>query len=75
MSQDPNNPVVLCDFLTDLEATLVIEQLEGVGIQAIRSGAAGDATWSGAANYTQVVVRERDLERAKKILEDTSEAR
>lgn len=70
MSHDPNNPVVLCDFLTDLEANLVIEQLEEAGIKAMRSGTGGSAVWPGATSYTQVVVRERDLARATKILED-----
>lgn len=73
MSHDPNNPVVLCDFLTELEATLVIEQLEAVGIQAMRSGSGGSAGWPGADSYVQVIVREKDLARAKKLLEDSAD--
>jgi len=74
MSNDPNNPVVLCDFLTELEATLVIEQLEAVGIQAMRSGSGGSAGWPGADSYVQVIVREKDLAGAKKLLEDSADA-
>jgi len=74
MSDDPNKPVVLCDFLTDLEATLLIGHLEEAGIRAMRSGTGGSTGWPDAASYTQVVVRERDLELAQKILEDAPDS-
>ncbi len=73
MNHDPNNPVVLCDFLTELEATLVIGHLDEAGIQAMRSGTGGSTGWPDAASYTQVVVRERDFERAKKLLDEPPE--
>ncbi len=65
MNSDPHRPVVLSDYLTEVEARLLIGFLEGQGIKAFNSGAGGATGWPDAAAYAQVVVREVDLEAAK----------
>jgi hypothetical protein len=65
MSTDPNNPVVLTELLTDAEAALLVAGLEAHGIVARTSGAGGATGWPAAGRYTQVVVRQADLERAQ----------
>jgi hypothetical protein len=65
MDADLNNPVVLAELLTDAEAALLVAHLESLGIRARCSGAGGATGWPEAARYTQVVVRQADLERAK----------
>jgi hypothetical protein len=65
MNSDPHRPVVLSDFLTEMEARLLIGFLEAQGIKAFNSGTGGATGWPDAAAYVQVVVREVDLEVAK----------
>jgi hypothetical protein len=65
MEADPNTPVVLANLLTDTEAALLVDHLETLGITARISGAGGATGWPEAARYTQVVVRQADLERAE----------
>jgi hypothetical protein len=64
MATDANNPVVLAERLTDVEAALLVAHLETRGIVARTSGVGGATGWPEAAGYTQVVVRQADLERA-----------
>ena len=77
MNSDPHRPVVLSDFLTEVEARLLIGFLEAQGIKAFNSGAGGATGWPDAAAYAQVVVREVDIEVAKAAmqqwLEDSQE--
>jgi hypothetical protein len=77
MNSDPHRPVVLSDFLTEVEARLLIGFLEAQGIKAFNSGAGGATGWPDAAAYAQVVVREVDFEVAKAAmqqwLEDSQE--
>lgn len=70
MTADPHRPVVLSNFLTEVEAGLLIAFLEGQGVKAFNSGAGGSTGWPDAAAYSQVVVREVDLEKAKGLLEE-----
>jgi hypothetical protein len=70
MATDPHRPVVLSNFLTEVEAGLLIAYLQGQGIKAFNSGAGGATGWPDAAAYSQVVVREVDLPQAKELLEE-----
>jgi hypothetical protein len=70
MSADSNNPVVLAQWLTDVEAALLVAHLESHGILARVSGAGGATGWPEAAGYTQVVVRQADIERARAVAEE-----
>lgn len=70
MATDPHRPVVLSNFLTEVEAGLLIAFLEGQGIKAFNSGAGGSTGWPDAAAYSQVVVREVDLSKAKELLSE-----
>jgi hypothetical protein len=44
---------------------MLVARLESLGIPARASGAGGATGWPEAASYTQVVVRQADLERAR----------
>ena len=70
MNDDPNNPVVLAELRNDAEAALLVAHLETCGIEARISGAGGATGWPEAAGYTQVVVRQADLERARAAARD-----
>ncbi|MFZ4083267.1 MAG: hypothetical protein ACOYKN_18710 [Pirellula sp.] len=70
MASDPNRPVVLTDYLTDIEAHLLIGSLEGLGIPAFHSGVGGSTGWPDAGGYAQVVVRHCDYERAKLAMDE-----
>jgi len=70
MTHDPNRPVVLTDYLTDIEARLLIGYLEELGIPAFHSGVGGSTGWPDAAGYAQVVVRERDYDQAKRGMDE-----
>ncbi|MCY3005532.1 MAG: hypothetical protein NTV29_06100 [Planctomycetota bacterium] len=65
MANDPNRPMVLNDYLTDIEARLLIGYLEENEIPAFHSGIGGNTGWPDAGGYAQVVVRACDLDRAK----------
>jgi hypothetical protein len=62
---DPDRPVVLSNLLTDTEAAILVAYLEGEGIAAMTAGSGGSTGWPEAARYVQVVVRHRDLDRAR----------
>jgi hypothetical protein len=62
---DPDNPMVLANLRTDAEAAMLVAHLETIGITARISGTGGSTGWPEAAGYTQVVVRQADLERAQ----------
>lgn len=70
MTADPHRPLVLSNFLTEVEAGLLIAFLEGQGVKAFNSGAGGSTGWPDAAAYSQVVVREVDLSKAQALLEE-----
>jgi len=65
MVTDPNRPIVLTDYLTDIEARLLIGYLEDNEIPAFHGGIGGNSGWPEAGGYAQVIVRECDLERAR----------
>ncbi|MCE2809949.1 MAG: hypothetical protein ACK480_06245 [Planctomycetota bacterium] len=70
MTSDPSRPVVLTDYLTDIEARLLIGYLEEIGILAYHSGVGGSTGWPDAAGYAQVVVRQSDYEQAKRAMDE-----
>lgn len=70
MADDPNRPVVLTDYLTDIEAHLLIGYLEELGIPAFHSGVGGSTGWPDAGGYAQVVVRQHNFEQAKRAMEE-----
>jgi hypothetical protein len=65
MAGDAQSPTPLANLLTTTEAALLVAHLEAKGIAARISGAGGSTGWPEAAGYTQVVVRQSDLERAQ----------
>jgi hypothetical protein len=67
MNPDPNSPAVVANLLNDAEAAMLIAlaHLEALGIDARTSGAGGSTGWPESVRYTQVVVRQADLERAR----------
>jgi hypothetical protein len=65
MNENSQSPVVLADYLTDTEAALLVAHLESLGIKALTNGSGGATGWPEMATYTQVVVRQSDLERAQ----------
>jgi hypothetical protein len=67
MSADLNNPEVLGNLLTAAEAAVLVARLDSLGIAARVSGAGGATGWPEAGSYTQVVVRQADLERARAV--------
>lgn len=70
MDADVNNPVVvLANWLTDAQAALVVAHLESLGISASISGSGGSSGWPAVPGYTQVIVRQSDLERARREVE------
>ena len=73
MTDDAQTPVVLADYLTDTEAALLIGHLESLGIMARANGSGGATGWPEMATYTQVVVRQADLERAKAAAKEFSQ--
>lgn len=70
MADDQNRPVVLTDFMTDIEAHLLIGYLKELGIPALHSGVGGSTGWPDAGGYAQVVVRSGDFERAKTAMDE-----
>ena len=68
MASDPNSPQVLANLRTPIEAQLLVNHLESVGIKAIASGAGPSTGWPEVPCESQVVVRNMDLERAKQVL-------
>jgi hypothetical protein len=62
MVTDPNRPIVLTDYLTDIEARLLIEDSE---IPAFHGGIGGNSGWPNTGGYAQVIVRACDLDRAR----------
>lgn len=73
MSNDPNSPVIIADRLTEVEAALLIGRLEDAGIVARRAGSGGATGWPEAFGYTQVVIRQADLQLAQDIIGKTAQ--
>lgn len=65
MATDPNRPIVLTDYLTDIEAQLLIGYLEDSEIPAFHGGIGGNSGWPNTGGYAQVIVRACDLDRAR----------
>jgi len=64
MATDPNSPYVLASLLTEIEAQLIVNHLESVGIKAVLCAGPRPEMPCRA----QVVVRRADLERAMQAL-------
>jgi hypothetical protein len=66
---DPNSPQVLTTALTEQEATLIVNHLDGLGIKADIWGVRGLAAWPDVPRDIRVVVRQADLSQAKEALD------
>ena len=69
-SDDPLRPVAIASCVNELEAGAVITALEAAGIQARMVGDATSGFRAEAPGEVQVVVHQRDRERARKLLEE-----
>jgi hypothetical protein len=69
VSRDPNSPQVLTTVATEQEGSLIVSHLDAVGIKA-HIWNAGTVSWGeGVPSEYQLVVRQADLEQAKRILD------
>lgn len=69
MSNDPNAAVILVTLNTEVEAQLLVGQLEAEDIEAQSSGALTAGFRAEAPGGVQVLVRQADLEKAQAVLE------
>jgi Putative prokaryotic signal transducing protein len=68
-STDPDRPIVLATFPTEILASLLAAQLRDEGILTEMSGALTAGFLAGAPGGVHVLVRTRDATRAGEILE------
>lgn len=61
---DDEEPVVLADVPSEIEAQLIVAALEEEGIDAFKSGGAVSDFKVGVPGHVQVLVRPEDLDRA-----------
>ncbi len=70
MTTDPDNPTVLESFPNDLEAANVVAALNAHGVEASTTGGYIAGFRAEAPGNVNVIVRHRDLDRAKQVLAD-----
>lgn len=70
MNTDQDNPVALGSFANELEAAAAVTALEALGVDAYVTGGYTAGYRAEAPGNVQVVVRGRDLERAREALAD-----
>ena len=70
MPDDPNDPVLLTSAPNEMEAGIIVGALEEQGIKATMSGVYTAGFRAEAPGWVQVLVTQRDLARAQKILDD-----
>jgi hypothetical protein len=68
MSTDEDNQVVLSTFANELEAAAAVTTLQALGVEALVMGGYTAGFRAEAPGDVRVVVRSRDLERARKAL-------
>lgn len=62
---DNEEPIVLADLSSEIEAQLIVAALEDEGIKAFKAGGAVSDFKLGVPGHVQVLVRPEDLARAK----------
>lgn len=70
MTTDPNSPELLESFPSDIEAATLVASLEAHGIQASTTGGYTAGFRAEAPGNVNVIVRHKDLDRAKQVLAD-----
>lgn len=70
MSDITNEPVLLTSAPNEMEAGIIVGAMEDAGIKATMSGVYTAGFRAEAPGWVQILVTERDLSRAKAILED-----
>ncbi len=70
MSREHENPVIAAEVRNEVEATLIIAALGDAGIPATSSGQLTAAFRAEAPGMIRVLVRARDAERAKAVVEE-----
>ena len=68
MTADPNNPEILASFATEIEAAAVVNAIRESGIEVLTTGSFTAGFRAEAPGAVHVVVRNEDLDRAKKLL-------
>ena len=63
--QDSEEPVVLADVPSEIEAQLIVAALAEEGVEAFKAGGTVSDFRVGAPGHVQVLVRPEDLERAE----------
>jgi hypothetical protein len=65
MTEDPNNPVLLTEVPTQVEATAIKTALTGFDVEATTTGGYTSGFQAEAPGWVRVLVRDSDLDRAK----------
>jgi len=73
--KDLNGPVILCEFDTELQATALLAELQAGGIDASTTGGFTAGFRAETPGLVQVVVRQKDLVRAKAIWDNFSHSK
>lgn len=74
--QEPDDQIVtLAFFATEVEATMVADELKRAGIQAEPAGLLTAGFRAEAPGRVKVLVHERDLEQAKALLDEYTHSR
>ncbi len=68
MADDPNQPVILTTTPTETEATMIVAALANEGVSAHATGGLLSSLIPGASDGVEILVRQDDLERARKAL-------
>lgn len=67
---DPNVPVMVGEFRTELEASFVVQKLEDHGVRAWTTGELTAGMRAEAPGWVRVLVRASDADRAREALGD-----
>ena len=70
MADDPNRPVILTTAATEAQAALIVAALEVRGVQTQATGGFTSGFRAEAPGDVRVLVRQADLERARKALRE-----
>ena len=70
MTEQENNPEILVSVPGDLEASMIISALAAEGVDATATGSYTSGFLAEAPGEVQVLVRKRDLLKAKQLLGD-----
>ena len=73
MSQDPDAPQVAAKAANEVEAAIIVAALEAQGIQAQAVGVFASTFRAEAPGDVSIVVRQRDLARARQVLAELPE--